>query len=119
MKKILIALVFSTFTYAGADAQIRTHCGMDKGYVCHVHGETADCYKTNYAQNFPVCKGPNGYYICCNQDAAKQQDCTDNKYALIPATEKRTVVCERNGNMIACYETEKTSTTNYTRVNTD
>lgn len=119
MKKLLIALVFSTFTYAGANAQIRTHCGMDKGYVCHVHGQTADCYKTNYAQNFPVCKGPNGYYICCGKDASKEMECTDDDLAMMPKEEKKTIVCERNGNMTACYETPRVTTTYYTRVNTD
>lgn len=119
MKKVIMALAFSAFSYAGASAQVQTHCGVDKGYVCHTNGQTAGCYKTKYAQNFPVCKGPNGYYVCCGKDAAKQQECVDNDAALQPATEKRTVVCERNGNMIACYEIEKTSTAYNTRINTD
>ena len=119
MKKVIIALAFSAFSYGGANAQTQTHCGVDKGYVCRTNGQTAGCYKTKYAQNFPVCKGADGYYICCGKDAAKQQARMDDDAALMPATEKRTVVCERNGNMIACYEIENTPTSYNTTINTD
>ena len=118
MKQIIIALGFVAFATTNADAQIQTHCGVDKGYVCRTNGQTASCYKTSYAQNFPVCKGPNGYYVCCNKDAAKKQEVDDN-LAADPTTEKKTVVCERSGNITSCYEVDRTRTAYVTPVNTD
>lgn len=43
------------------------NCGRDEKQVCRkgADGKT-ECYKTNYAQNFEVCKGSAGYYICCD-----------------------------------------------------
>ncbi len=67
MKQILMALVFTAIAYTGAEAQAKK-CGANEGQVCQKNG--TGCYKTSFAQNFPVCKGPAGYYTCCNNAQA-------------------------------------------------
>ena len=58
MKKIMMALAFAGLASYGAGAQeINKVCKKtDKGDI--------SCYKTKYAQNFPVCKDNYGYAIC-------------------------------------------------------
>lgn len=118
MKQVIIALGFLAFSSIGANAQVQRHCGIDKDYVCHKCGQTADCYKTDYSQNYPVCKGPNGYYICCSKDAGKKRGVND-KLATEPTTEKHTVVYERSGNITSCYEISRTRTAYIGPTNTD
>jgi len=118
MKQIIIALGFVALAATSATAQVQTHCGVDKGYVCRTNGQSASCYKTSYAQNFPVCMGPNGYYVCCGKDAAKKQE-VDDDLAAYPTTEKKTVVCERSGNITSCYEVDRTHTAYIAPVNSD
>ncbi len=65
MKKILMALTMIGMAYLSADGQTKS-CGRSQDKVCRrSSGNTVSCYKTKYAENFPVCKGRNGYYICC------------------------------------------------------
>lgn len=45
-----------------APEAVATTCGRDDRMVCR-NGQY--CYETKYAQNYKVCKGSNGYYICC------------------------------------------------------
>ena len=48
-------------TYNSADAQVKD----EKSLVCRKSSGTAvSCYVTEYAENFKVCKGDNGYTIC-------------------------------------------------------
>jgi hypothetical protein len=66
MKKIITALVALGLAYCGAQAQQRQVCGTKSDKVCRLtSGKGVSCYKTNYAENFKVCKGNFGYYICC------------------------------------------------------
>jgi len=66
MKKIIAVLAIS-LAYFGAGAQTTqiNACGVNKGKVCRVNGNSKSCYKTAYAENFKVCKGNSGYFICC------------------------------------------------------
>lgn len=68
MKKFMIALAVAALAYTGADAQEKNkvaNCGQDQGQVCRKNGNQTSCYKTNFAQNYQVSKGANGYYIAC------------------------------------------------------
>ncbi len=68
MKKILIALAVSGFVYCSAEAQTssKKNCGITQDRVCRKSSDNSiSCYKTKYAENFKVCKGNSGYYICC------------------------------------------------------
>ena len=68
MKKILIALAMSGFVYCSAEAQTdgKKNCGTTQDRVCRKSSDNSiSCYKTKYAENFKVCKGNFGYYICC------------------------------------------------------
>jgi hypothetical protein len=67
MKKILIALIVAGCSYLSAEAQkAPVACGKSSGKVCKTTaGKGSYCYKTPYAQNFAVCKGHYGYFICC------------------------------------------------------
>lgn len=66
MKKILIALVMTGFAYCGAEAQtIQVACERSQNKVCRMSKNGVSCYQTKYAENFPVCKGDYGYFICC------------------------------------------------------
>ena len=59
-----MALVMTGFVYFSAEAQEKTKtiaCGKPEGKVCN----KKSCYKTKYAENYAVCKGDYGYYICC------------------------------------------------------
>lgn len=121
MKKVLIALGLLAFCYTGTNAQTTTACGTSKGYVCRSHDGNAKCYQTKYAQNFPVCKGPNGYYVCCTKDAAEAKD-VEEAINEEPVAEARTVVCERSersGNIVACYETRRAYTNTPLPIRTD
>ncbi len=72
MKKILMALGIIAVAYTGAEAQQK--CGREDKHVCRQRsdGNTVSCYETKYAQNYKVCKGDKGYYVCCgaNNEAA-------------------------------------------------
>src|SRR5438046_1468756 len=69
MKKIITALAIAGLVYSGVNAQTTqiNACGVKHDKVCRrVPGKkTASCYKTQFAENFKVCKGDFGYYICC------------------------------------------------------
>lgn len=66
MKKIIAALIIAGFTYCGAEAQTAMSCGTKNNKVCRLTaGKKVSCYKTNFAENFKVCQGNMGYYICC------------------------------------------------------
>ncbi len=71
MKKILVALIMTGFAYGGANAQQpkqTTTCGIKQNHVCRVSKDknSVSCYKTEYAENFKVCKNnTHGYFICC------------------------------------------------------
>lgn len=69
MKRILVALTIAVLTHCGAESQSSpiNVCGVKHDQVCRVSADkkTASCYKTVYAENFAVCKGSYGYYICC------------------------------------------------------
>jgi len=59
MKKILMALAMTGFTYFSAEAQ------TTQNEVCRRTPQNGvSCYKTKYAENFKVCKGYYGYFIC-------------------------------------------------------
>jgi len=77
MKKILMALVMTGFTYFSAEAQAtdgKKSCGVTQDEVCRKgHG----CYKTKYAENFKVCKSNKGYSICC--EAANYNNSTQSR----------------------------------------
>ena len=64
-----MALTFTAFGWFSAEAQTETKtiaCGAPEGKVCHKNS----CYKTKYAENYAVCKGAYGYYICCEEPNA-------------------------------------------------
>jgi hypothetical protein len=88
MKKLLMTLAVCGSTYGGAEAQALqniiyglTHfnsaleegpvtkinaCGVSSGKVCRIGKDRkVQCYSTAYNENFNVCKGNSGYYICC------------------------------------------------------
>src|SRR4051812_5332282 len=69
MKKILILLAIAGLVNYSADAQTTriNACGVNKGKVCRLspNKRNASCYKTKFAENFKVCKGGDGYFICC------------------------------------------------------
>src|SRR4051812_4823707 len=69
MKTILMALIVAGFTHYNADAQSgKVACGKPEGKVCKRSPNNGrSCYKTKYAENFKVCKGNYGYYICCER----------------------------------------------------
>jgi hypothetical protein len=58
MKKIMIALILAGMAYSAADAQ-------EVKQVCRkTANNSTSCYKTKYAQNFPICKTDFGYAVC-------------------------------------------------------
>ena len=59
-----MALLITGLTYFSAEAQHegKKNCEVIQTKVC-VRG--GDCYKTQYAENFKVCKNDHGYFICC------------------------------------------------------
>ena len=62
MKKILMALALAGFACFSAEGQTnKVACGAPEGKVCN----KKICYKTTFAENYAVCKGDYGYYICC------------------------------------------------------
>jgi hypothetical protein len=64
MKKILMAIAIIGFTYSGAQAREIKKCEAPKGKVCRSKGH---CYNTKFAQDYKVCKGDYGYFICCEE----------------------------------------------------
>ena len=102
MKKIIAALVIVGFTYS-AQAQTAMTCGTKNDKVCRLTaGKKVSCYKTNFAENYKVCQGNMGYYICCE---------TPNKYN---STHTGYILAERNQENVRSYDysanTKKTST---------
>ena len=94
MKKILIMLAISGCSYCGAEAQALqsieydlthfnsavqedkvinaeqamriTPCEVSSNKVCKMGSDNkVSCYNTKYSENFKVCKGNSGYFICC------------------------------------------------------
>jgi hypothetical protein len=66
MKKTMIALVILASAFSSAQAQKAVVCGTKSDKVCRRVGNNGvSCYKTAYAENFKVCMGTNGYFICC------------------------------------------------------
>ena len=68
MKKILVVIAAMSCFSAGLNGQT-TSTDIRAGnqtLVCKpVQGKSnVSCYKSNYAENFKVCKNENGYYIC-------------------------------------------------------
>jgi len=91
MKKILIALAIAGFTYSSAEAQVpKIACEAPKGKVCRKTDGKISCYKTKYAEDFKVCKGEYGYYVCCetpnmtNSTHPKLNMASENKYPSNP-----------------------------------
>jgi hypothetical protein len=84
MKKILIALAIAGFTYISAEAQTAPliPCAAPKGKVCKRSGNGVSCYKTPYAEDFKVCKGDYGYFVCCETPNA-----TNSTHPSLPVTE--------------------------------
>jgi len=66
MKNIIIALAIAGFATYSAEAQTIA-CGKPEGKVCKRSGNGVSCYKTKFAQNYKVCKGDYGYFICCEE----------------------------------------------------
>ena len=83
MKKILMALAITGFTYFSAEAQAtdsKKSCGVTQDEVCR---KGQGCYKTKYAENFKVCKSNKGYFICCettNYNNSTQSGAQDAAY---------------------------------------
>lgn len=69
MRKILVALVVTGLAYCSANGQTKqiNACGVKQDHVCRASKDkkSVSCYKTQYAENFKVCKGEYGYFICC------------------------------------------------------
>lgn len=67
MKNLIMALTLVGFTYFGAEAQTKeaVACGAPKNKVCKKSGGKVACYDTKYANDYKVCKGDYGYFICC------------------------------------------------------
>ena len=62
MKKILMALMMIGIANFSAEAQTKkVTCGKPEGKVCN----KKSCYKTKFAENYSICKGDYGYYVCC------------------------------------------------------
>ncbi len=125
MKKILMALAVIAVAYTGAQAQAKKtnieKCGVDEKQVCKEYNGSKSCYPSNFAQNYKVCKGANGYYVCClaNQpanpaytsDVLNISQYQDKQVAAEPvnynvtdnsAPEKE--VCRKNGDKTTCYK---------------
>ena len=68
MKKISVVIAAMSCFSAGLNGQT-TPTDIQAGnqsLVCKpIQGKSdVSCYKSNYAENFKVCKNENGYYIC-------------------------------------------------------
>jgi len=88
MKKILIALAITGISFSGAEAQTSTvtTCGVKHDKICRVSHDkkSKSCYKTDYAENFKVCKGDYGYFICC-----QTPDYTNSTHPKLPVAAER------------------------------
>jgi hypothetical protein len=71
MKTILVMLIAAGLVHCGASAQSSksSTCGVKQKQVCRAtkNKNAVSCYKTEYAENFAVCKGGSGYFICCEK----------------------------------------------------
>lgn len=69
MKRILFFLAIAVIASAETQAQNvpLKSCGPKNDKVCKLSADKKEisCYKTKYAENFAVCKGDYGYFICC------------------------------------------------------
>jgi hypothetical protein len=83
MNKILIALTLAGFTYLSAEAQNKPliACEAPKGKVCRKTSSGVSCYKTPYAEDFKICKGDYGYFVCC--EPAAENNATHPKLSYI------------------------------------
>jgi len=84
MKKILMLAAIITMANLGATAQSKNNCVKDDKKVCKptADGKGVSCYETKNAQNYHVCKGKAGYYVCCQAPAktASNNYTIDNNY---------------------------------------
>lgn len=66
-----MALMIIGIAYANAEGRVRivkNRCGTSEGKVCRGSEVTGySCYKTNFAQNYQVCRNDQGYFICCEK----------------------------------------------------
>jgi len=99
MKKsiILLTIAFGGFYGAGAQSAQKqdvtitkiTSCGVSSNKVCkRGAGKNVSCYTTKYDENFNVCKGNAGYYICC--EAPKATNATHPTYVMITPNQETT-----------------------------
>ncbi|MCF8451261.1 MAG: hypothetical protein K9G49_15410 [Taibaiella sp.] len=127
MKNILMVLALTAIAYTSAEAQAKktTKCVVDEKQVFSAHG--GNCYKTEFAQNFPVCKGKTGYYVCCkptepihtvynydvpnslyryDDDGANHTDAAAEMVTVQEKSEK--TICKKSPNtgVVSCYQTE-------------
>ena len=79
MKNILVALAMAGLTSLSAQAQTDNikSCEVKQNQVC-TKGHA--CYPTKYAENFKVCKGDRGYFICC--ETPGENNATHSGYAV-------------------------------------
>lgn len=108
MKKILMALAITAVAYTGAEAQ--TKCTNEKK-VCRPGADknSVNCYETKYAQNYKVCKGDKGYYICCGSDVTANNNAEERTtYTVTHYNEYEAAFPEDNpAATVACGENEK------------
>lgn len=95
MKKILAALAITGLVVSGANAQTTriNVCGVKHDKVCRQSADkkSTSCYKTEFAQNFKVCKNQHGYYICC-----ETPDHTNSTYGGVVAQDENRTVANQN-----------------------
>ena len=83
MKKIMIALVILASAFS-AQAQKAAVCGTKSDQVCRRVGNNGvSCYKTKYAENFKVCMGTNGYFICCESPNKYNSTNYETNYVIV------------------------------------
>ncbi len=102
----MIALVILASAYGSAVAQNAQTCGVKKDKVCRrVGNNKVSCYKTDYAENFKVCMGNTGYYICC--ETPNQTNSTNPGYVMV----ERQQVYSRDYNNDVVTQNEETNMT--------
>ena len=76
-----MALAMTGLAYFSAEAQEtdgKKNCEVIQNVVC---SKGHDCYKTQYAENFKVCKNDHGYFICC--ETAEYNNSTHPLYVVV------------------------------------
>ncbi len=91
MKSIIIALAIVGFATYNAEAQ-KVACGKPEGQVCKKSGNGTSCYKTKYAQNYKVCKGDYGYFVCCQEPNG-----TNSTFPPLPVAAYRPITNDNQG----------------------